>query len=465
MIHFALPWLLGAGVVAAAVITTLHFLSVRRPPELLLPTARFLDEGRVRAVSRSAQPSDLPLLMLRILALLLASAAFATPQWVSRSHRVARLIVADVSMRADSAALMKRARAKSSGETLTRFVWMDSVDALGQPSGMRAEFAAALPSAVRAATLLSAEMLDVDSVELYVVAPSGEDGKSESWGVWRGEWPGAVHVLLPALPAARQTLTLRYESAGADDVLRSAFATRATGLAVTALANGMQSGSRDVIVRRAASAVVATADASSGAVTIVWPEDGVPRGWQSVHDTVGAVAANGVALVASWVRASTPSSTSMRGARAIAWWSDGAVAAVERAQGRGCVREVGIVVPPSSDLLLDANADGVMSALTAPCAGAPGGAATLSPVTATPAAVMLADSLDTASGAAAAASHFRTIAGASTRSSPSWLSALLLVVALVLLVIEWVLRDRGAADRGDDALSSGGGGERVGVPS
>ena len=122
MIHFAIPWLVGAGVVGAAVITTLHFLSVRRPPELLLPTARFLDEGRVRAVSRSAQPSDLLLLMLRVLALLLASAAFAAPRWVSHSHRVARLIVADAAMRADSATLLKQARATSSSETLTRFV-------------------------------------------------------------------------------------------------------------------------------------------------------------------------------------------------------------------------------------------------------------------------------------------------------------------------------------------------------
>jgi len=495
VIHFAVPWLLGAGLVGAAVITALHFLSVRRPPELLLPTARFLDEGRVRAVSSSAKPSDLLLLLLRVAALLLASAAFAVPQWVSRSHRVARLVVADVAVRADSAALLQGLAAKSSTELLTRFVWTDSVDAAGAPGGLRAELAAALPIAVRAATALSANVRDVDSITLYVVAPTRAAVDTASWRAWRGVWPGAVHVVPPATRPTRQTPAVRFDGVGADDVLRSAFMTRATKSDLPASATDAQPATRDVSVRRAplalatasssfsapapasasasapssslASAAAAASAASStsarGGVTVVWPENGTVDGWQTANDTVGALAANGVAVVASWVRASTPSPESMRGAHAVAWWSDGVAAAIERPLGRGCVREVGIVVPPSSDLLLDANADGLMAALMAPCAEAASGERTVPPA-------IVADSLDTSKGAAASASHFRAMEGAGVRSSPSWLSALLLALALTLLVSEWIVRDRG--DRGDrgalgdrdsavDAITSRTNGQRV----
>ena len=62
MIALALPWLFGAALAASAVVAALHLLSVRRPPELLLPTARFLPERDVRAISRTRRPSDLLLL-------------------------------------------------------------------------------------------------------------------------------------------------------------------------------------------------------------------------------------------------------------------------------------------------------------------------------------------------------------------------------------------------------------------
>ncbi len=450
MIHFALPWLFGAGVLGAATITALHFLSVRRPPELLLPTARFLEEGRVRAVSRSAQPSDLLLLLLRVAALLLASAAFAVPQWVSRSHRVARLIVADGAMRKDSVALLQGYDANGASNMLTRFVWTDSVDVTGAPSGLRAELSAALPIAVRAATALSAELNDVDSIALHVVAPSSVSANAESWRVWRAVWPGAVHVrqggtiLVPAKPV------LRFDGVGADDALRSAFSTRFAESAPRQPGRASQAATRNIVVRRATSAATAAADTSVGAATIVWPESGAPNGWQPMRDTVGAVAAHGRALVASWARASRPSDEALRGARPIAWWSDGAVAATERANGNGCSRDVGIVVPPSSDILLDANADGLMAALTAPCAS------TLANWAAIPASI-LTDRLDRTRGAAAAASYFRSAELLGVRSTPGWLAPTLLAIGMILLLVEWFVRARGreAASTREDSRRAG----------
>lgn len=429
-----MPWLLGAGALGAVFITALHFLSVRRPPELLLPTARFLDEGRVRAVSRSAQPSDLLLLLMRVAALLLASAAIAGPQWVSRSHRVARLVVADAMWRKDTIGLLQSLRPADSANVLTRFVWSDSLDASGAPTGLREDLAAALPMATRAATALATEFLDVDSIRLYVAASAGANVELDSWRAWRSVWPGAVTVAGGVSMTNDELPVLRYDSTAPDDVLRSAFSTR-LGMLSRQPGSGPSTALHEVFIRRGDATFTPPANVEDGWIAIVWPESGVPNGWQPVRDTVGAVAAKGVALVSSWVRTSLPATQTLRGARAIAWWSDGAVAATERAVGTGCVRDVGIVVPPSSDVLLGASVNGLMSALLAPCVGA------LRSVIDVPESI-LADSLDRSHGAAAPAAHFRTSSVAGARSTPHWLAPTLLVVALVLLVAEWLLRDR-----------------------
>lgn len=437
MIHFALPWILGVGVLGAATITVLHFLSVQRPPELLLPTARFLDEGRVRAVSRSAQPSDLLLLLLRVVALLLASAAFAAPQWLSPSHRVGRLIVADGSLRNDSGAMLQAEDANVSSSMLTRFVWTDTVDVTGAPTGLRAELSAALPIAVRAATALSAEQNNIDSIALHVVALNGASANAESWRVWRAVWPGAVRVRQAVPTSAQTTPVIRFDGVGADDVLRSAFSTRVVERTSRQSLGVSQAITRAIVVRRIASETTSAADAVAGTVTIVWLESGAPSGWRKLRDSASAVAANGKALVASWARASTPTKELLRGARPIAWWSDGVVAAIERAKGNGCWREVGIAVPPSSDILLDSNADGLMAALTAPCASV---SVNMDSIPKS----ILTDSLDRTNGAAAAASYFRSVGVSDVRSRPFWLAPALLAIGLSLLLLEWFIRERGA---------------------
>jgi hypothetical protein len=79
VIGFAMPWVFGGALAAALAITALHFLSVRQPRVLLLPTARFVPERDARAVARQAKPSDLLLLVLRVIALLAA-----VPRWPAR---------------------------------------------------------------------------------------------------------------------------------------------------------------------------------------------------------------------------------------------------------------------------------------------------------------------------------------------------------------------------------------------
>ncbi|MEO7520234.1 MAG: BatA domain-containing protein, partial [Gemmatimonas sp.] len=85
---FLAPSMLLVAVLGSLVAIALHFLSVRRPPAMILPTARFVAPRDVRAVSRSARPSDLLLLLLRVLAMWCAAIALAGPRYTAGARVV-----------------------------------------------------------------------------------------------------------------------------------------------------------------------------------------------------------------------------------------------------------------------------------------------------------------------------------------------------------------------------------------
>ncbi len=55
---FLAPWMMAAGVLAAMGVFALHLLTTRRPPAVMLPTARFVPESEVRAVARASRPTS-----------------------------------------------------------------------------------------------------------------------------------------------------------------------------------------------------------------------------------------------------------------------------------------------------------------------------------------------------------------------------------------------------------------------
>jgi hypothetical protein len=111
--------------------------------------------------------------------------------------------------------------------------------------------------------------------------------------------------------------------------------------------------------------------------------------------------------------------------RAIARWADGEPAAAERNFGSGCIRDVAVIVDPSSDVTLRAPFRDFVRTLLAPCGGERAAAAV--------------DSMTLArlvgSGPLAAASAFRNGADGSSRYTP-WL----LTLGAVLLLAEPALR-------------------------
>jgi hypothetical protein len=115
--------------------------------------------------------------------------------------------------------------------------------------------------------------------------------------------------------------------------------------------------------------------------------------------------------------------------RPVAWWSDGEVAAIERATEDGCVRDVAMAVPDGSDLLLSGPAAGLLRALTAPCGGMT-----------VPTAPLVADSLAMSGDTLAPALLFRPGATPQTGTDPWWLGVLLLALAGAALAAEWLLR-------------------------
>jgi hypothetical protein len=421
----ALPWVLALGVVSAAVVGVLHLLSVRRPPTLLLPTARFVPDRTVRAVSRTRQPSDVLLLVLRVLALLCAAVAVAGVRCASGSATVGHVIVTDAGVAMDTTALRRLVVGDDVGAAVA--FASRPVDAAPRPQATGAS-AALFPLAWRAtATLLDAEG-QLDSVMLHVVSTDAPALDDAGWRTWRATWPGRVVLHSRGnLASARVRPTVRVVRpiadvrARANDVVVSGF--RAAGIAVELVdAND--------------------ARATDSVATVLWPRDGVPAGWRALTiadsstTTSRALVVGGLALPSAWrvsARANDADS-----ARALAWWSDGRVAAVERRVGATCRREVAVRVDESSDALLTPTAAAFLAQLAAPC---------LSQSNASVAAFTRV-TIDSGTRETAPAHASATVnalrarlGGANTRPT-DWWTPLLLALALLLVLLEWWARSR-----------------------
>jgi len=492
MMTFASPFVLGIAAAAALVIAGLHLLSVRRPPELLLPTARFLPATEVRAVSRTRTPSDLLLLLLRVGALLAAGFALAGPRFTTtRAERVA-LVGVEPGVLADTAAV-RRLLATDVLTANARVVLV--AESLSAPTGtMLASYDAAqlFPRAIQLAARTVRDDLAVDSLALIVLR-AHSTGSDSAWSAWRSAWPGSVVTYSPPADAsqppprrvARRVVLVPVAAVDGtptngsprdgmppDDVVEASFRWHA------ARVNHNDRSASDtavvvdsIFLSRIPSRQFAPRDGSlPGRVSIYWPLDGAPnmgaaingtpangattgqwRGWQAAPagDTASALVAGGIAMMGGWPVAqfgrwnafvdvdtspNTEADTLAPRWQPFAWWSDGRVAAIEQYAGKGCERTVAVMVAQGHDILLSPAANGLFDRLLAPCKH--------------PASVAIAAlSLRTASGTTLApASAFRggdpddIMGGATPNRVVRWIPSLLLALSLVALVAEWRVR-------------------------
>ena len=426
MIALALPWVFGLACAGALVITALHFFSVRRPAEILLPTTRFVPNRTVRAVSRATRPSDVLLLLTRIAALTVAGLAAAGPRW--RTSSVTRLVLAvgDRGVTPDTIAVRQLVMREDEGATHAGrlAVVMASAHAPDEP-------AALFPLAWRAAAHQSMSDAGIDSIDLHIMLSRAPAAHDAGLGAWRDSWPGRVVVHhVPSAAVRRRGAMVVMENDGGDapddDAVQAAMMWHA---ARSARANAMDT----VWLARASGLPKRTDAVGARAVRVYWPIDGVPRGWRALAapDSSAALVSAGVSLLGSWSVTAVPGTATS--AHAIAWWSDGRVAATEEPTSGGCDRQVAVVTLASSDALLASSANVLFDQLLGPCAGSGTGE-------------VLASTLverETYGAALAAAANFRGADTVTRRNGVSaWLTVLLFALALVLLLVEWRLRER-----------------------
>lgn len=365
-------FLLGMGVAAGAV--ALHFIVTRQPASSPLPTVRFVPTSSVRVTTVAPVPEDLLLLLLRVLLALLIGAALARPVLTPERRPVAHLVLADVSRAVGSIeAVRDSARAiLEPGDVLVvfdsaaRVIRSGAADSAAQLVRTEREgrLSPALVAAMRAASALRDA---ADSVELAIISPFHANEVDGATQAARALWPGRVRIVRVAAGADSMSPLPGFSLSGAAD----------DPLAIAAAAAGIAANDSAVRVLRGPASAADSTWAAGGRRTLVrWPAADAPRGWvaRARPDTVAAVIAGEAALVFPLERRWRLDSA-VHPTRVAARWVDGEPAAIDRAVGAGCIRDVAIPVPARGDLVLRPAFGRFLRALGAPCEGVAGGPA------------------------------------------------------------------------------------------
>jgi hypothetical protein len=419
---FLAPGFFFASLAVAAAIVALHFIVTRQPRAGILPTARFVPDTRATTVARATHPSDLLLMLLRVLVVLAAGAALAKPVLTPSRGAEARVILVDVSRSArDSMAMRDSVRAiYRNGDAVVvfdssaRIVAGNVGDTLGalRPTSRRGNLSAALIAALRAG---SSRRDRADSLELVIVSPFAREELDAATDSIRTLWTGRARLVRVAESAADTTAiagTLEI-SADANDPLQ----------VTIALARATVSGQQ--VTRNGSPAT-----GSGQRMLIEWPSSTRPRFAveREVRDTVGGVMAGETVVVSTFERRWTFPADSLRGADVIGRWVDGEPAAIEKPDGPGCMRSVAVPVSPVGDFVIRKDFVHFVAALSGACA------ATTSLIPANPDLVAKLEGR----GGLASREAFQPLSDARSDLAP-WLFAL----ALAAAIAELFLRRRG----------------------
>jgi len=349
--------LIVAGVAALAAIA-LHFIARSRPVAESLPTARFVPHRPVHARARSMALSDVLLLLLRVAAVLVLGAAVAAPVFAAARGRVTRIIlvdrsrdVADVREARDSVrALLRDGDVLVAFDTAAARVSGTAIDSA--PVDAAGSLSSALAMAIRVAAQISAKS---DSIELDVVSPLAVEELDDATLKIRAEWPGRVRVVPLRAPTTNARAPRVESNAAQNDIV----------LAGLSLAGVLRPSGDVRVVRGHATAADSAWARDSGNVLVHWPVSDSAAEWRprATIDAIGGVTSSSGTLIGRFPRAWT-----LNG-RALARWVDGEPAAVEHSIGRGCIRDVGIVFDPASDITLRAPFRQFVARLLEPCGG------------------------------------------------------------------------------------------------
>jgi hypothetical protein len=431
---FLAPGYLFAAAAVAGVIAALHFIVMRQPRVGILPTARFIPDTPAITVAAAKRPTDLPLMLLRMLIALAAGAALARPMLAPSRRAEARVIVVDLSRSVrDPQAVRDSVRsAYRDGDALVlfdssaRLVIDGARDSVGvvRPTEKQGNLSAALLKALRAGSRLRDR---ADSLQLVIVSPFAREEFDAATDTIRSLWLGRARLvriptsLSDTIPATRG---LAINGASND------------ALAVTA-GIARRDATGNSLIDRGSADVTAQAPRDAGHAVISWPASARPRfaAARSVIDTVSGVTTGDANVVAGFVRAWIYPPDSMQGASIVARWIDGEPAAIEKPDGIGCVRSVAIPATPVGDLVMRHEFVRLVTSLSGPCAWR----TALLP--ADPAAIARLEG----SGGEAPRTAFRPMTDVRSTLAP-WLLALAIAAALAELLLRRRARTADALD-------------------
>lgn len=354
------PSALAIAGVAVLVATALHLIARTRPLAEPLPTARFVPERTIHARTRSIAPADLPLLLLRIASVAALGAAVAGPVAAPPRGRVERIILADRSRDVGNIAEVRDSvRAlRSAGSSLVLFdsvavraTGLNPLQAVTRSSAA-GSISAALALGEREAVRIAAR---TDSIELILVSPVLDEELDLATRNLRNAWRGRIRLVAVRAAMVPRFQPLVESHATADDPL----------VAGLMLAGVMSRTGTIRLVREPLSDSDSAWARAEGHVLLHWPARDTAARWERRMpiDAIGGVTSSSGTLVGRFPRAwrlvGSP----------IAYWSDGESAAIEHPTGGGCIRDVGILLDPASDLTLRAPFRTFAAGLLGPCGG------------------------------------------------------------------------------------------------
>lgn len=434
--RFLAPGFLFASLGVAAAIVALHFIVTRQPRAAILPTARFVPATPATTVARARRPSDLLLMLLRVLTVLAAGAGLAKPVITPSRAAEARVILVDVSRSArHSAAIRDSVRAiYRSGDAVVLFdssahvVAGNPGDTLGAlaPTARRGNLSAGLIAALRAGSSLRDR---ADSLELVIVSPFAKGELNAATDTIRTLWPGRARLVRVGQSATDSAVSASNVEVGVDanDPIRVTL-----GLArIQAAGNGQ---------RETDNGKQATGNGQRETNVLVdWPASTRPRFAVArvVKDTVGGVSTDEAIVVSAFERRWSFPPDSLRGAEVIGRWVDGEPAAIEKPDGTGCMRSVTIPVSPVGDFLIRKDVLRLVASLASPCS------AITSLVPADPESIARLEG----KGGLAPRAAFQPLSDARSDLAP-WLFALALAAAIAELLVRRRNRDERALGSG-----------------
>lgn len=406
---FLAPWWLGVSAALGAAVVALHLLARRRPRPFYFPTARFIPDRPSTAASLAARPTDLPVMLLRLLLVLLLGFALAQPV-TSRPYRITSIVLLDRSrlsqgMDSVAASAIRTADVVLAFDSVAKAVDPGSVAGL-EASGGRGSISAALVAALRAATEMAGRG---DSLALTIISPFAVEEFDAATLAIRDQWKGSISLIPQAIQRGvgdSNSIVLP-----PDDPLSAT------------LELLEPDGKFSIRLVRGRPGALDSAWVNHGGTLVIWPRDLAEMAWPNgPGDSIGGVAAGHRAVVAAFPRAFAPPAGAMAAA-----WSDGTAAATTIALESGCVKNVAIEIPASGDLALRPSFLNLVRALLSPCAGV------IDTTRASPAKL---DSLRGAPGLL----HSGDIAGSLDRKTPA--NRWLLLGAALVFVVEPLVRRR-----------------------